>query len=461
MTVIAKEPPAATLVTVDGDANVISIVRVPQLNSDLTAHVDVPAAAAVPLKANAGLTSQGYKLVGDGFVCTADEGRAFLAADPRNAAVVKTYRNGKDLTTRPRGVFLIDFGLSEEDDARRYPMLYDRIRDRVRPARLANPRAAYARYWWRFAEPRREFRDALRGLPRYLATPEVSKHRFFTFLEGDVAPDGSLVCVATDNAFLLGVLSSTIHMAWALAAGARMGIDATPRYNKGVCFEAFPFPDPPAALRKTIGDIAESIHAHRQAALARHEVVGMTVMYNVVDKLRAGAELTEAEREVHEIAACGTLRDLHDELDRLVAEAYGWPWPEQPAQILDRLVTLHDRRVEEERAGTVRWLRPEYQKPRFAKSSGPTTETQTDSGDEPTARAAARPAPASWPADAVGQITALRALVTAGTITVDEAVTRFAGARRDIVARHLETLAILGELHAVGKDQYTAPAPAS
>jgi hypothetical protein len=67
-----------------------------------------------------------------------------------------------------------------------------------------------------------------------------------------------------------------------------------------------------------------------------------------------------------------------------------------------------------------------------------------------------------WPADAIGQITALRALMFAGPITVDEATRRFVSAWREIVARHLETLAILGEVRevlAVGGDQYASVAP--
>jgi hypothetical protein len=88
-------------------------------------------------------------------------------------------------------------------------------------------------------------------------------------------------------------------------------------------------------------------------------------MYIVVKKLRTGEPLTPKERKVHEVAACGVLRDLHDELDRLVADAYGWPWPMETAEILARVVALHDERVEEERRGVVRWLRPEYQVSRF------------------------------------------------------------------------------------------------
>src|SRR5690606_12747369 len=121
-----------------------------------------------------------------------------------------------------------------------------------------------------------------------------------------------------------------------------------------------------------------------------------------------------------------------DELDRLVAEAYGWPWPEPAANILDRLVELHDRRLEEERAGTVRWLRPEYQRPRFAKGAQGEGVTR----DASAAEVAALSPPSPWPADAIGQITALGALVLAGPITVDEATNRFVGAAREIVARH-------------------------
>jgi hypothetical protein len=58
-----------------------------------------------------------------------------------------------------------------------------------------------------------------------------------------------------------------------------------------------------------------------------------------------------------------------------------------------------------------------------------------------------------------GQITALRALASAGAITVEEACARFRGGRKDIVARHLETLAILGELHEIREGHYAAASP--
>ena len=456
MTVIAKDPIEATLITVNGDAQEIASVQVPRLNADLSAHADVPTAAAIPLKANEGLSSPGFKLAGAGFIVEAQEAKRILEADKRLSAVLKPYRNGKDFTAHPRNVFLIDFGLMSESEARSYPMLFDIVRDRVKPERDAKSNRALRESWWRLERPREQLREALRGLGRYIVTPETSKHRLFDFVGGDTASDNSLIVIPSASAFLLGVLSSSQHVAWALAAGSRLGIDGTPRYNKGTCFEAFPFPDPSNQVRDKIASVAERIDNLRKNGLARSGKVGMTVMYNVVDKLRVGARLSKLEQEVHRFVACGTLRDLHDELDLLVAEAYGWPWPEPSAKILDRLVDLHDRRVEEERAGTVRWLRPEYQRPRYSKDA----EAKAATDAEPTTKSDVGTPPSPWPADAVGQITALHALVLGGPITVDEAMSRFVDARREIVARHLETLAILGEVRALGEERYAVAIPA-
>lgn len=175
----------------------------------------------------------------------------------------------------------------------------------------------------------------------------------------------------------------------------------------------------------------------------------MTGMYNVVAKLRSGEALTPKERAVHEIAACGILRDMHDELDASVAEAYGWPWPMTDAEIVDRLVALHDVRVAEEAQGIVRWLRPEFQVPDMV-TSAPLAELALTAG---IALPALTVAPVPWPGEAIEQIGALKRLAAAGTVSVDSATAHLTGSKREIVARHLETLAILGELRATGSQQ--------
>lgn len=61
-----------------------------------------------------------------------------------------------------------------------------------------------------------------------------------------------------------------------------------------------------------------------------------------------------------------------------------------------------------------------------------------------------------WPTSAIDQIAALKALASAAPGTADEIAARFAGARRDLVARHLETLGIMGELRAEPGGRYSA-----
>ena len=183
-------------------------------------------------------------------------------------------------------------------------------------------------------------------------------------------------------------------------------------------------------------------------------------MYNVVEKLRSGAKLTLKERTVHEIAACGILRDLHDELDALVAEAYGWPWPMEKEEILERLVGLHDQRVEEEKRGLIRWLRPEYQIPRFAPEQATQTELpDAEEGKPASTRTRAAPDRAAtsaestpWPQTVVEQISAITALIAQRPRSSAEVVKTFVGAKVPLVARHLETLALMGEIQ-LGEDE--------
>src|SRR3546814_6309072 len=92
----------------------------------------------------------------------------------------------------------------------------------------------------------------------------------------------------------------------------------------------------------------------------------MTGLYNVLEKVRAGAALTDAEKDVYEAGLVGVLRQIHADLDAAVAEAYGWPADLADEEILERLVALNHARAAEERAGRVRWLRPEFQAPKEA-----------------------------------------------------------------------------------------------
>jgi hypothetical protein len=331
--------------------------RVGVIHADLTIGANV--SAAKPLQANGGLSSMGFMLAGSGFIVTSEE-----AARLESNAPIKPYRNGRDLTDRPRGVLLIDlFGHRSEDVRARWPATYQRVLERVKPERDHNNRARLREQWWIFAEPRKTLRAALVGLNRYIATVETAKHRCFQFLDASIAPDHKLIAIAIDDAFALGVLSSRIHVIWALATGGWLGVGNDPVYNKSRCFETFPFPAATPEQQARIRELAEQIDAHRKRQQALHAELTLTGMYNVLEKLKVSLPMTAKEKAIHEMGLVSVLKSLHDELDAAVLDAYGWNDGPSDETLLERLVALNAERAAEEAAGQVRWLRPAFQHP--------------------------------------------------------------------------------------------------
>ena len=392
-----------------------------QLGSDLT--------ACIGLASNAKLSCPGVKLHGSGFILTADEAANLgLGKIPELEARIKGYRNGKDLTDRPRGVKIIDlFGLSEEEALAEYPSLFQHLTIHVKPERDQNKRDTYRLNWWIFGEPRRDFRPALKDITRYIATVETSKHRFFTFLDQDILPDNMLIAIASNDAFHMGVLSSNVHVIWALATGGDLGGN-TPRYNKSRCFDPFPFPAiEEGELKQRIRDLGERLDAHRKRQQELHPTLTLTGMYNVLEKLRADEPLNAKEKTIHDQGLVTLLLQLHNELDAAVLEAYGWAdlaiqtqdsqtpdirKEEWEQELLTRLVALNHERAAEEKRGLIRYLRPDYQNPTAAptQSTLAITESSTTSKIKNPKSSLVNP-PTDWPEKLPDQVQLIRHLL--------------------------------------------------
>ena len=337
------------------------------INADLSVGANV--AGIIPLQATAGLGYRGMQLIGSGFIVEPSVAVELgLGRRPGLEKHIRPYRNGRDLTGTPRDVMVIDlFGLTADEVREHYPEVYQHVLQQVKPERDANRRDGYRLAWWTFGEPRKDLRPALAGLPRYIVTVETAKHRTFQFLDATILPDNRLVCVASADPFHLGTLSSRSHLPWALATGGTL--EDRPIYTKSLSFDPFPFPDPDEKLKAEIADIAEKLDAHRKSVQATHPDITLTEMYNVLEKLRAGAELTEKDDDLKARGLVLVLRDYHDQLDDAVFRAYGWPRDLSDEQILERLVALNKERAAEEATGRVRWLRPDYQIPRFGSAA--------------------------------------------------------------------------------------------
>lgn len=439
----------------DGDGYEVELASTRgRINADLTTGADVSRASQ--LQANAELSCPGVKLHGAGFIVQPEEAVGLgLGKVPGLECHIRKYRNGRDLTGSPRDAMVIDlFGLTETDVRKRFPAVYQFVLERVKPERDQNGRKSYREKWWIFGEPRESYRPVLKGLPRYIATVETSKHRFFVFLDESILPDNMLVNIAMDDAFALGVLSSKLHVCWALATGGTL--EDRPRYNKTRCFETFPFPAATEAQKIRIRDLAEQLDSHRKRRQAEHPDLTMTGMYNVLEKLRANKPLTAAEKTIHEQGLVSVLNQIHDDLDRAVFEAYGWSATLTDAGILEKLVALNAERAAEEAKGVIRWLRPEYQ---CRDQKARQTELDVKPVSQPAATsnvAPAKPRRHPWPKTLPEQVNLVRQLLAAQSapVTAKDLAKSFARVKADKVEELLQTLVTLGQAMQAGEKLY-------
>ena len=272
---------------------------------DLTIGTDTK--SVLPLKSNEEMCCPGVKLHGAGFIVTPSQAGALgLGRSPRADHVLRPYRNGRDLADRPREALVIDlFGMSESDVRSQLPSIYQHLLLHVFPERQTNVVEKFRTEWWLFGRNRPELRDAIADLPRYIATIETAKHRWFEFLPSSIVPDNRLLGFALDDAYHLGVLSSRVHVVWTLLTGGRL--EDRPIYTKSICFDPFPFPTAEQFQKDRIRAFAEELDGLRKRTLSEYEFLTMTKLYNVREKIKLGEALNESERAIYDAGCVGVV----------------------------------------------------------------------------------------------------------------------------------------------------------
>lgn len=424
----------------------------------IAADLTVGAAAnkAVHLRASADMAHQGVTPLGGGFRLTPAEVHRLGYRPDQPPAELRRYLIGRDLVGKPQERFIIDFyGLTEEEARQRHPKLFEIVLDRVRPERTLKKRASYRDNYWIYGEPRVRMRQALHALRRFIATCRTAKHRTFVFLSGDILPDAKIVAIASDQADILATLSSDVHRLWAERTGAWLGVGNDSNYNHSHCLGMFPFPDPSPALRRSLAAAGEELDALRKAVMEENPDLTITGLYNVVEKLKAGETLSAREEDVRRRGLALVVKELHETIDRLVFEAYGWPRDLSDDDVLERLVALNAERAREEAAGHVRWLRPEFQAPR---SGG---RAPAKAGSKSPAAVPATPVRPVFPKDPYEHPLAVEAALAAAgrPLGPDDLARAFGGRARDRGARveqALATLALYGRVTALPDGRYAS-----
>ena len=310
-------------------------LAVSAINPDLTTGLDLTRARR--LRENVGISFMG-DTKGGAFEIDGTTARRMLAEsnpDGRsNADVLRPWVNGEDLNGRPRGMWIVDFGVDmSEREAALYEAPFEYVRTNVRPTRLANRRPAYAERWWLHVEPRSRMRAALSRDSRCIATTRLSPHRLFAWLPSEVLADSRIIVFARTDDYFFGILHSRVHETWSRSTGGAQRREAVSgfTYTPTTCFETFPFPRPTDAQREAIATATRRLIELRDGWL---NPPGLSV-----DEL-ARRTLTNLYNQ-----RPSWLANAHADLDRAVLDAYGWPPDVDDNAILERLLELNLERT--------------------------------------------------------------------------------------------------------------------
>ena len=182
-----------------------------------------------------------------------------------------------------------------------------------------------------------------------------------------------------------------------------------------------------------------------------HGDLTLTKLYNVLAAMRKGRALDEQERDMHDRGLVTLIRQHHDTIDALVAEAYGWPVDLSDEDILTRLVALNKERAAEEARGLIRYLRPDFQDPGY---SAPVNQT-LDFGE---AAVVLPDNVIAWPKTLPEQVSAVQSILTAAPspLAAQDIARNFKGKRAATVRPVLDALTGIGMARRLKDGRYAA-----
>jgi hypothetical protein len=279
---------------------VSSGLRAEALGSDWTAK---------PLASRVGRALQGAKPASKGFVLSAEEGLALRAECPELKPVVLEYLTGSDFNSTPDQSgrrFAVYFADWERQRAQSFPEAFEIVSERVPPTRRKSKAHLQERFW-QFEHPAVEALRRIEPYDRWIGIAETSKTLTPAFVRSGVLPSNSMVVIPSDDFFDLGLLTSSLHYYWVLRHTTYMKTD--PRYVPARVFDTFPFP---AERSREVARVMDALSAHR-AKMLQSRSCGLTTIYTSYH--RDGPSAPEDML---------SLRELHQELDFRVMNAYGW-----------------------------------------------------------------------------------------------------------------------------------------
>ena len=213
--------------------------KVEHISSSLKTEISVT--SAKKLKANKNLSFQACELSGKGFIISEEEAKDWIEKDSKNREVLKPMIDGRGLIYPFEKLdWVIDFNDMSIEEASNYHLPFQRVKKKVKPERDNSKEKSRREKWWQFGRIRPAMRIKLKGLKCYFAIPKVVKYVIFTPVDISILPCEANMVIASDDFYILGILTSKIHRIWVNAQSSTLKEDT--RYTNTCLLYTSPSP---------------------------------------------------------------------------------------------------------------------------------------------------------------------------------------------------------------------------
>ena len=232
------------------------------------------------------------------YLFTKEQMEDFIKIEPRSAQYFKPWYGSEEfIRQRPR--YCLWLGYCSPAELRQMPHCMKRI-EAVREMRLASNRPGTRK----LADRPTRFSTENMPITNFIIIPKVSseKRRYVPmgFMSPDVLASDLVFLIPDATLYHFGILESNVHMAWMRAVCGRLKSDY--RYSKDVVYNNFPWPTPTEEQKTKIEQTA-------QAILDARALYPDSSLADLYDEVTMPVELRKA----------------HQDNDRAVMQAYGFP----------------------------------------------------------------------------------------------------------------------------------------
>jgi hypothetical protein len=305
-------------------------LELPEVTPSLSPEIDLRKSHSLAVNKKPKVFFQGQTPgVTDGYIIKESDRKVAQKLMIDSAPVVHPFLGGDEILHElgpDRWVVDIDEPDSIKADAK-YPSAMAHLRELVLPLKearakeeadrnnevlAANPKARVNRHhegflnsWWQLNYRRADMLDAVAPLDRYIAVTRVASDKrlsIFTYVDPSIWLGDSAQAFAFDDDYSMGILQSTLHRQWLVERCSTL--ETRLRYTSTTVFDSFAWPQNPTAV------------AVERVARAMAAIVELREGY-----LNSGITLAKQYNSLR-TAGKSKLKDLHDELDAAVYEAF-------------------------------------------------------------------------------------------------------------------------------------------